>query len=518
MGLMDIYNNAKNPIDDIDTISKLLKLYTKTDSNYYNKLVSASGTIDSRIYNPSYENDFIALIFNTWKKSIISMTRDEFIELYKNGEYKEDFVELRKYLLNIPDAKTKEEVEEILDKGRENKNLEHAIDNYCWTKIGEASGWTHIYSRYIHAKKEEYQSLDHRLYLNVDSRGIHKVCKLFIEECEKENIPYYFKYVLGHNRDDSIVFYSSTKYLEKQIEILKKIKEENKDLDGLFGKPPILTAQVTDWMGYGSEPVAKTEDGKKYSFNLVRAEIIEKSIDTMVANWIKEHRQMVINYKGKKIIFEDYIMTVATECFINKLNREYDSTKKNMMNQAKEKNQPIKEEEIENKCGYKKTDLSNPEVRKNIYKVFSGNKEEYMNAIIQNKIPELKPLTFTFRNNKKRLFYNYDFKNTLNAIVPQIAKFDEKLLESIQTNIKELSVRYGIDPRNFSFDVKRVEDMRAYDKYVASQNQVKENKQELEEMLKKEVIKPRERGINETDEEYEKYLKEFYGSGNGDKK
>ena len=227
---------------------------------------------------------------------------------------------------------------------------------------------------------------------------------------------------------------------------------------------------------------------------------------------------MVINYKGKKIIFEDYIMTVATECFINKLNREYDSTKKNMMNQAKEKNQPIKEEEIENKCGYKQTDLSNPEVRKNIYKVFSGNKEEYMNAIIQNKIPELKPLTFTFRNNKKRLFYNYDFKITLNAIVSQIAKFDENLLENIQTNIKELSVRYGIDPRNFSFDVKRVEDMRTYDKYIASQKQVEEDKKELEEMLKKEVIKPRERGINETNEEYEKYLKEFYGSGNGDKK
>ena len=85
--------------------------------------------------------------------------------------------------------------------------------------------------------------------------------------------------------------------------------------------------------------------------------------------------------------------------------------------------------------------------------------------------------------------------------------------------IRPLSMREGLRlfgyPDNFSFDTTRLREMRIYDDYVISKEIEKSNKkQELKEMFKEEIQKPRERLVNETDEEYERYLREFYNGGN----
>lgn len=507
MALMDIYNNAKNPIDDENIIRKFIELYSKsTNHSFYGCLVRANGNVDSSRYSPKDCDAFYAMLFNIWKKSITSMTKEEYIKLYQEGALKSDFVKLRNFLLRTPDASTREEVNAIIFANREDKELEEAFDKYKWSSFGEYSGWEHICSRYMHAKKEKHQPVEHRIYIRVDSIGIYRLCKCFTEECEKQHIPYYFKFSAFDNRDDSIVVYSSTKYLNKYIEILNKIKEEHKELQPYIGKAPLLSASIEGgWLGYGSEPTCKRENGDLYSFNDLRAEIIEKSIEKTTQNWLQNHMNMIIPYGGRRITFSDYLMMKTTEYFIHKLSRQYDSEKNIRIKKAEKSNTQFDESEVIKACGYSKQKLESIEFKNYVYRLIASKKDEYIKAMSTGNYKGISKIDIVVANNKKLWFTSKDLINTIKGLVPIIVKSDSTFIGCIQNEIKKESSKYNIDTNNFAFDIPTVRRMQQYDQ---QQNQPKE---ELESMLKKEIKRPRMRYANETDEEYERYLKEFYG-------
>ena len=518
MGLMDIYNNLRNPIDDPEVLNKIIEIYSQPDTRLYSGLVRANNAVDSRRMSNNDSNEFYSMIFSIWKNSITSLTKEQFIEMFKKGIYDEDLIKIRKYLLGTPDLQTTQEIKEFIDERKESQELTNAMDKYKWSKIGEESGWEHIDSKYIHARRTNRDQIEHRLYLRVDSMSIHKIGKCFIEKCEKANIPYYFKFVLGNNRDDSIVVYSSTKHLNEYIEILNEIKKENPEISEHLGKPPLLTSKINDWIGYGSEPAIRKNNGDLYSFNLLREEVLEKSIIETTGSWLNRYQNMEISFQNKKIKFSDYILIMAAERFVLQLERRYDNLEKMKKQEAQNMNKPYNEQEFIDYIGYTRQDLKNPLFKENIYKVLSKNKNAYINAIITGKYSDLESLNMTVRNNKKITFTHMDLNNTMKAIIPRIAKNVPEYIEKLQTKIKENGIKYGIDPNNFSFDSKRVQDMKIYDDYIISKQLEEErNKKEINIMLQPEIKKPRERMNTETDEEYEKYLKEFYNEGDNQK-
>ncbi len=510
MGLMNIYNNARNPIDDINIINKILELYANGKSLYHN-IVRVYNRVDSRKYSIPDYNELYAMLFNKWKQSVVSMTYEEYVNLCSKGVLKQDFKKLRSFLKTVPDVSTKEEADKILSIETKDKELQDAMYRYRYNSFGEASGWEHFYSRYIHAKKDKDEQIDHRLYLSVDSRGLFQVAKYFTEICEKENIPYYFKYDVGTSRDDSMVVYSSTKNLEKYIDILRTIKKEHPELEQFLNKPPVLSAPIDEWIGYGSEPVCTKENGDRYSFNSMREEIIENAISSVTGKWVNDHRNMNINFRGNKITFEEYIINCITDRQRIELNKKINYWESENIRVAKVKGKDFIPYVIEDMVGCTKADVTNPKFRDYLYNNLYSQKDRIMDTIISGNYKGTPDFKINGRNNKSIGVTGQDIKKTMCVIYTQISKFDPNYAKDIQTYIKEISVQYGVDPNNFSFDKKRVQDMMVYDKKVASQNQVQEDKKELNEMLKKEVVKPRNRWANETDEEYEKYLKEFYG-------
>lgn len=516
MGLIEnIYNNSKNPIDNPEVLTKLLELYSIPNSILYNGIISANNCVDSRRMVNSDADEFYTMIFSMWKKSITSLTREEFIELYKNGIYDNSLITLREYLLKSPDPKTSREVLEFINLTTGNKELDDAMHKYKWSRIGEESGWTHICSACTHAKRSAFDRVEHRLYLRVDSLCIYRISKCFIEKCEKTNLPYYFKFVLGDNRDDSIVVYSSTENLEKYIEILNEIRKEHPEINGYIGKPPLLTSPVNDWIGYGSEPTIKQKNGELYSFNLMREEIIEKAIKETTSNWLQQHRYMEIPFQGKNVRFDDYIMIIATERFTQDLERRYNNLERMKKEEAQRNNKPYNEQEVIDYLGYKISDIKHPVFKENICRVLTKYKDACLNTIINDSYKNFEKIDMYVRNNKKIYFSSNDLQNTIKAIIPRIAKNDSEYIKEFQIRIKETASKYGIDPNNFSFDTGRLRAMRIYDDYVLSKQLEEQRKQEaINSMLQKEVKKPRERLINETDEEYERYLREFYNGGN----
>ena len=140
MELMELYNQIHNPIDDISVIEKLINAYAnslKGFGGYYGQLTK---TVQKEHNKGQYYREdadrFYPMLFNKWKNSIVAMTRDEFVELYKQGSYGQDFIKMRNYLKNIPDVSTMKEADEIFYGSKGDKELEDALEKYSWKSFG----------------------------------------------------------------------------------------------------------------------------------------------------------------------------------------------------------------------------------------------------------------------------------------------------------------------------------------------------------------------------------------------
>ena len=450
MELLDIYNTIKNPIDDPDIINTLIDIYGDNSTlatNFYDKIVDQhkSGKVIGKCY-PELQRKFTLGIFNKWKKEVLSMTRDEFIELLNRGSYPKEFVDLRNYLKTMPEVNTVEELNHLKYGHDVPNNIKDLFEDYSWDSIGWGSGWTHVSSRHIYAKKKEQMPIEHRLYLNVNSTAVHRIAMEFISKCEEMDMPYYFKFNLMANRDDVIVIYSDTKHLTMFVDILNKIKEENPDLEGAFHEPPMLTGKIYDWLGYGTEP--KEE---KTSFNKKRSEAIAAGIDKTSKQWIKDHIIRMINFRGSFVHFYEYITVAMVETKLAELKstyRYYDDCSKRDKN-GYDPNYAY------TKLGLKLIDLESIEFKDHLYKKLITNMEDRIISFCEDPNYKFK-IELPVRDGNTLIFNQYDMDKAIKRIIPKIKTNDDQFVEAVRENILEESKKAGIDKNNFCFDTEMV--------------------------------------------------------------
>jgi len=450
MELLDIYNNIKNPLDEPDIIDKLIDIYGDNSTlalNLYDKLINQNkeGKVIGKEYS-ELRNRFVYGMFNKWKHEVLSMTKEEFIDLYRRGHYPPNFPDLRNYLKTIPDAKTKEEAFEYMYGHNVPSNIKDLFEGYYWDSIGFGTGWTHVSSRNVNAKKTKQIPVEHRLYLNVDSTAIYKIAMEFISKCEEMGIPYYFKFSPIGNRDDDIVVYSDSKHLPLFIDVLKKIKEENKDLLNVYHKPPILSGKIYDWLGYGSEP-----EEHKSSFNSKRANAISKGIENTTKEWVKDNLIKLINFRNNFIHFYEYIALAMVESKISNLKSTYKLYDDSSRNSSKgyDPNHAL------DMLGVKLIDLESIEFKNYVYKKVILNMEDRIISYCENPNYEFE-IDVPVRNGKSIKFNQYDMVKTFRTISPKIRDNDPEFTNKVKENIIEESKKVGIDKNKYCFDVKRV--------------------------------------------------------------
>jgi len=112
-----------------------------------------------------------------------------------------------------------------------------------------------------------------RLYINCAKKDLMDLSLSFLDKCNAQNIPAYFKYSSNNNvRADQFIIYSNLENLPDYIQFLQEIGIENPDLVQRCGKPPILAGTIDDWIGIGDEPKEEA------SFTELRANIIESTL------------------------------------------------------------------------------------------------------------------------------------------------------------------------------------------------------------------------------------------------
>lgn len=463
MELMELYNQIHNPIDDISVIEKLINAYannSKGFGGYYGQLTK---TVQKEHNKGQYYREdadrFYAMLFNKWKNSIVAMTKDEFVELYKQGSYGQDFIKMRNYLKNIPDVSTMKEADEIFYGSKGDKELEDALEKYSWKSFGGGSGWIHVCSRYLTAKKDQYPNVEHRLYLDTESLDTYKMTTYLVEKCDEHNLPYYFKFDQYADRDDTIVIYSSTENLTKYVEILQEIKREHPELVSRAKEPPVLTGKIDGWIGYGSEP-AKTPDGQRHSFNEIRAKVLENSIGKVTKQWIMNHRNQQITYQGQKMLFQEYIAMKSTEKLIADLERRYLSYEENDKKVAQRNGIRYNPTTVNDRLGYTLQDVRSPQFKQNIYRVLRDKMISSLPQVCNGSYKDMDAINMNVRNGKQITFSGYDLETIIQQSSVNISKNDPNFISSVQAEIKNNAKQYGIDSEKFCFDTKARETMR----------------------------------------------------------
>ncbi len=474
MELMEIYNQIHNPIDDPRVIEKLINAYanlSKGFGGYYGQLTK---TVQKEHNKGQYYREdadrFYAMLFNKWKNSIVAMTRDEFVQLYRKGSYGQDFIKMRNYLKNVPDVSTMKEADEIFYGNKGDKELESALDKYSWKSFGGESGWIHVCSRYLTAKKDQYPNVEHRLYLDTESLDTYKMITYLVEKCDEHHLPYYFKFDQYANRDDTIVIYSSTENLTKYVEILQEIKKEHPDLVSRAKEPPALTGQIDGWIGYGSEP-SKTPDGKRQSFNEVRAKTLEHSIGTVTKQWIMSHRNQEITYQDQKLSFQDYVAMKSAEKLVADLEKRFlyyeEKDKKVAQRNGKTYNQLT----VIDRLGYALQDVRSSQFKQSVYRILKDHMGTLLPRICNGSYKDMDTINMNVRNGKKITFSGDDLETIIQRLSVNIAKNDPNFIPTVQATIKKEASQYGIDSEKFCFDTKAREKMRTITAQKEAQRQ-----------------------------------------------
>lgn len=442
MTLMELYSSVRNPLEDDDVIKKLISAYGNSPfvfGGLYGNITNLEEEKSNFIVNKKDADVFYSMMFNKWKNSIVSMTKDEFDELYRRGSFGLDFKKMRKYLKSIPDVSTMEEADEIFSGSKVDAELKEALDKYKWSSLGEYSGWVHVCSRYLTAKKDEYPNVEHRLYLNIERSDLYKFITLFSQKCDEHHLSYYYKFDEFAGRDDTIVVYSSTENLLNYIEILEEIKKDNPDLVSRMKKPPILTGRIDDFIGYGSEPL-KTSDGKLQSFNGVRSKIIEDVLSKLFRKYVGDNYDSIRNGLIAKI--NEAIFEYAKWCYNDRL--------RVLKNREKKFGEKFDPNDAFDYYGYKPDDIDSDSFKQLVNRIVSSTIDNILQSFIDGgRIGNIK---IPVSNGKFIDFYNSRIIDCINSYVYQLVIQDEDFINQVRDNINESIKDTDIDSDKFCFD------------------------------------------------------------------
>lgn len=435
-----IYDKIMNPLDDSLVLDQLLEAYVE-GSSFYSALTKRFSKDKKLLYSKSARDELHASIFNRWKKSLLSITPEQYNKAIRDKLYKKNIFKLVSFLEKVPDVKTEKEATDILNKTYQDKELSEAMEEYRWDSIGEFSGWTHISERYINGKQTRTPKIEHRLYINTDLMDVHKMSKIFMDKCIAKKLPYYFKIGECDRRDDNIVIYSDTKLLPHYLGVLKEIEDEYPDLVKRCGRPPILSGVIRNWIGYGSEPIQLS--GQE-SFNGIRAKSIEKAIDEELLSWYRNHKDTTMTIQGQTISLQEYFVRQVVK---TKIKRMLDYRRKHPNNNY------IKytEQEIQSKDFAKR--MANM-VRAQMPSIFSNYMYDKKQTV-KIEVPIKKDVNATL--------YSSDITTEFKKFISIIKANDHGFVKRVKKRIELDAVKRGIDPNKYCFDIENADLLRKQD-------------------------------------------------------
>ena len=391
----------------------------------YDSIVKINANRDSSGINASDRETFYINAYNQWIDSIMSLNPQQLQQLEKIGM---DATKVQQYLSTFGKVSSMDDITRLKSNPLFDKDLNSWELN---------DGWDHIKSRYINGRQEDAIGVKHRLYVGCQNQDIWKMMQLFKTKCEEKGIPYYFKSAASSERADKIVIYSDTKELAQYIDILREIGKENPEIVQRCGTPPVLTGRIDDWIGIGDEP-PKKENGENQSFNSIRADIIDNSVEEVLLDSIKQNKGKMVEYNGESVSFNDLFINNATEYLLEKLG---------------------KSKKLDEDFSLSGKDLSSDKFRAYLEKHLRSSISKGISKLDEVKDKKTELLATNYRaifsiptrDGKAIEVSTIDMDHIIKRFVPVMQQVDGQFNNKVKANIETRAQQVGIDTKTFCF-------------------------------------------------------------------
>ena len=414
------------------------------------------------------EEEYIKLhdeMFNKWKNEMLSLTKEQAQVMYQKGLIDAEFVKLRNFVKKNKDVIHEKEFLNLIYK---EKDLEFVYDKYKWDSIDEMGFWTFFNNAsLISGYKKSPMKVEHRLYVNPSGLDVYKFAKIFRDKCIDKNVPYDFKISDSPVRDDKVVIYTDTAHLEAFLRILNEIRKENPDIMSRMGNPPILTGKI-GFIGYGSEPLK--ENGKHRSFNEVRSDVIERSIEEVILKWYTDNR----NLKQGDCTLEEALVKETTRSILNDMTRKFNNTIEYKKANCARQGIKYSESMVEEQLGYGRRDLDSPKLYESIKNAIKTKGLNYLYDGTLFRPKDMAMMEIPLPSGKMYYASVSSIQNVIRTSVPGIMKFDQSFTFKVQQAILRRCPARGIDSDKFCFDL----DKKAM--FMGKTTEVDKQKEKLE--------------------------------------
>ena len=428
MTTINYLEKIKNPLEKEDFLKKVVEVYSNSESEYEKSISNLEQKKYKKGNHDSKSSDtFYSSIFNTWENTISSLTESD---IQNSHRYNDDISTLKDYLINIKDIKTEKEMDDFINKINET-NLADIFQKYKWDNLVEDNSYVHISSSYL-SNDSGLKTIEHGLYINCESMTIYELLNEFINECEKYDIPFYFKYNDLCNTDECIVIYTNSEYLDRHLEILKKSIKQVEIAHIYLKNTSLLVGEISEKIGYGSETLNE-------SYSKIRSKLIEDAIKKVMYSDIKKHITSTTTYKGKKIQFSQFLSILTTEYFCNKLEKKYI-----------EKSKLINEPELE--LGYSLSQIKHKVLKGNVCELINKSIINNLFLLFDGKKSKIKNIEMSVENNKKVIFTGDDLESAINKIAKTIFNENPELYDELKLEIISMSKEKGVSS-NFAVDI-----------------------------------------------------------------
>lgn len=299
MNIAGFFDRLQNPLDDLNTVKKMVESYTFGDM-YLNVVKrNTEGKVTSTI-DTKDEDEYFSSVFNEWKNYLNNLNLASLGGLINSAKSNRELVYIRKYLKDVPDVTTRDEVERILWTECPT-NLKDIIARNDPFTAPNVYPLIYAASSFINVGVPS-QPARHRLYLNVDSDCTYLLANKLREKCNELKLQYEYKFQPDGTRDDSFVVYCTDENLMLFIDILEKLRKDNVRLKNGIKKPPILTAVYNGWLGYGEE-----KENAKSSYNDLRAKTMVGILNEEFEKWLDVAMKNNVKSGGETMSFPEYL-------------------------------------------------------------------------------------------------------------------------------------------------------------------------------------------------------------------
>lgn len=485
MDYKTFFHNLNDSLSDREMVERLVELFKKsyTREDFYNYIVRyGARQKNNKKIDIDAKGEFDAYVFNRWKNAFLNFDCDtikikaikksvlRIKESIKNGNVKnvDDVYSILKSDDLSNDIFAKKAMGKLLDKilfqclryDRSNNSVfNFYLSNYCL--IGN-----------------DNEDIKHRYYINISPEYVHKFALYFLKKCDDENLSFEFKFGAVESRSDCFVIYVTDNNLLPYLNILRKIRKEHPELADYVYNPTILSSPVDGWIGYGSEP-SNCNCGK--SFNDVRSKLLYNIFKNMTNEWITQSLDKHLRVNGKIKKYKEHLIDRLCNSQLERLksiSKEYDNSLSGNI-------------EFYIKYGMRISGVNSKSIYDKYYRFFDNN----LKKILSNHY---------IKNLNTDLYISYmDIEKTINEQIEYMMMFESNFFDDFSKRFNCMGKKYNIASFNSSVDI------NVYDSIVG-----KNVKEPLEDSdlywPGTNILKPRVRGINETEEEYNAFLKEYY--------